>query len=493
MNRQFMIGIDQSTQGTKALLFDEAGRLIQRSDLPHAQLINSQGWVSHDLEEIYGNVIQSIKNLIQLSQIDKRNIAAIGISNQRETTGMWDKQSLKPYDMAIVWQCGRAEEITKEIAAEGCGEIIRGKTGIPLSPYFPASKMAWLLRRHPNLAKRAENGEICIGTIDSWLLHRLTKGAAFCTDYSNASRTQLFNIHTLQWDQELCHIFGIPRCALAQVKDSDACFGYTDLDGYLETEVPIRSMLGDSHAALFGQGCIQAGMIKATYGTGSSLMLNTGEKPVDSKHGVATSLAWSIGGRVSYVLEGNLNYTGAAVSWLKNDLGIITSAQETQALARAANQADTTYLVPAFTGLGAPYWQEDARAAFIGMTRITRREELVKATLECIGYQIADLLFAMEQDTGEVIGELRVDGGASRNEYLMQFQSDILQKRVLVLEEEELSGIGAAYLAGLSQGLYRMDELFAQRVYTSYQPVMQEAVRMQKYAGWKKAVGRVLE
>lgn len=492
MNGQYIIGIDQSTQGTKALLFDETGNLLLRTDRPHRQLVNSRGWVSHDLTEIYENVIQSVKDLIQLSEIAKEDIAAIGISNQRETAGIWNRKSGEPYDRAVVWQCDRAEEITKEIMQAGYAGVIKEKTGIPLSAYFPAGKIAWLLRNHPELREKAERGEICAGTVDSWLLHRLTKGGAFCTDYSNASRTQLFNIHDLKWDEELCEIFKVPLCCLAEVRDSDSCFGYTDLEGYLDHKIPIRSVLGDSHAALFGQGCIREGMIKATYGTGSSLMLNTGKQPVDSKHGMVTSLAWVINGEANYVLEGNLNYTGAVISWIRNDLGLINSVQETEALAKAANEDDTTYLIPAFTGLGAPYWDADAAAAFIGMTRITHKEEMVKAALECIGYQIADLVYAMEKDIGKTIEELRADGGASRNGYLMQFQSDILNKRVLVPQKEELSGIGAAYLAGIAQGIYNQRELYAGEKYRKYTSGMEENIRKRKYDGWHNAVKKVL-
>lgn len=492
MGKKYIVSIDQSTQGTKALLFDTEGKLICRSDLPHEQIINGKGWVSHDLNEIYHNTVQTFRDLIGKSGIDKSEVAALGISNQRETTAMWNRETGEPLAHAVVWQCGRAEEISRQIFEAGYGELVRRKTGIPLSGYFPASKMAWLLRNTEGAAELAKQGKICLGTIDSWLLFRLTHGESFQTDYSNASRTQLFNLQTLGWDEELCNLFEIPINALATVADSNSCFGYTDFEGFLEQPIPITGVLGDSHGALFGQGCIRPGMIKATYGTGSSLMMNIGKTPVTSEHGVVTSIAWGMDGEVTYCLEGNLNYTGAVISWLKNDLKLIESAGETQELAYSANLEDQTYVVPAFTGLGAPYWDAKAKAAIVGITRTTGKNEVVKAVLECIGYQITDLVRAMEQDTGVRISQLRVDGGPSRNTYLMQFQSDISGKEVCVPAAEELSGIGAAYAAGISAGIFDRDQLFAASEFTAYHPVMDASRREEKYAGWKAAVGQVL-
>lgn len=488
----YILGIDQSTQGTKALLFDSRGKLLLRQDLPHRQIVNEKGWVSHNLKEIYANTVRTATQVIEASGIDKKQLAAVGISNQRETTAMWDRVTGEPLADAIVWQCGRAEAISREIVQAGHAGLVQEKTGIPLSGYFPASKMAWLLRNIEGAAKKAEEGRVAIGTIDSWLVFCLTKGKAYKTDVSNASRTQLLNLETLCWDEELCSLFGIPVQALPEVAASDAYFGDTDLDGYLEHPVPIMGVLGDSHGALFGQGCIRPGMIKATYGTGSSLMMNIGKKPTVSSHGVVTSVAWGMGGEVTYCLEGNLNYTGAVISWLKNDLHLIQNAAQTQQDAYAANAQDGTYLVPAFTGLGAPYWDADARAAVVGISRTTGRAEIVKAAVECIAYQITDLVQAMEKDTAVPISQLRVDGGPSRNTYLMQFQSDILAKEVLVPQAEELSGIGAAYAAGIAAGVYDREKLFAQAEVTVYRPQMEAAVRERKLEGWKQAVGQVL-
>ena len=492
---KYIISVDQSTQGTKALLFDSGGELILRTDLPHKQLVNDKGWVSHDLNEIYQNVIKTVKMLVERSGISTGQIAAIGLSNQRETTAVWDRETGEPLADAIVWQCGRACDIVEELKNAGYGEQVQKTTGIPLSAYFPAAKMAWLLQKSEQagaLNEKAQKGEICLGTIDSWMIYKLTADHAFKTDYSNASRTQLFNLETLAWDADLCRIFAIPMCCLAQVCDSDAVYGYTDMGGLFEQPVPICGVLGDSHAALFGQGCLEKGMIKATYGTGSSLMMNIGEKAVYSSHGVVTSLAFGRQGQVSYVLEGNLNYTGAVITWLKEDMGMLASSKESEKLALAANPKDRTCLVPAFTGLGAPYWDEKAKAAIIGMSRTTGKAEVVKAALECIAFQIEDLILAMEEDTGMCIEELRVDGGPTGNRYLMQFQSDIAEKKVKVPKAEELSGIGAAYMAGCSVGLYRIGELFKNRKCSVYMPVMDHEERRQKYTCWKKAVGRVL-
>ncbi|MEG0215608.1 MAG: glycerol kinase GlpK, partial [Hungatella sp.] len=427
MNKTYVIGIDQSTQGTKALLFDGEGRLLGREDLPHRQIVNERGLVEHDPEEIYQNSIAVVKNLIEHQAVSKSSIAGIGISNQRETALAWERESGIPIYNAIVWQCARGEDICKEIKAEGYDNIIREHTGLPLSPYFSAAKLSWIMRRVAGAQDKNRLGKLCCGTMDSWLIYRLTGKKEFKTDYSNASRTQLFNLTTLSWDTKLCQIFGINPDCLAQVCDSDAKYGMTDLEGYLPEAVPIHGVLGDSHGALFGQGCIHKGMIKTTYGTGSSVMMNVGEKPVFSSHGAASSLAWCMGGKVNYVLEGNINYTGAVITWLIVQLQLISNASEAEGFARKANPLDTTYLVPAFSGLGAPYWDSMAQAMLYGMTRTTGKAEIVKAALESIAYQIADVVLAMKADSGIEVKELRVDGGPTKNTYLMQFQSDLLK------------------------------------------------------------------
>lgn len=488
---KYVLGIDQSTQGTKALLFDEEGSLICRSDVPHKQYIDERGWVEHDPEEIYRNTLSVVKILVEKAGIDKNEIVTLGISNQRETAMVWDRATGKPVYNAVVWQCARGAEICAKIEAAGHGEMIRSHTGLQLSPYFSAAKIAWVLQNVEGAQERADRGELCCGTIDSWLVYKLTGGKEFRTDYSNASRTQMFNITSLAWDEEVCSLFGIPVSCLAELTDSDGEYGMTDFDGFLDAPIPIRGVLGDSHGALFGQGCVEKGMIKTTYGTGSSIMMNIGKDPVFSKR-VVTSLAWKLNGEVNYVLEGNINYTGAVITWLKDDLELITSPGETEALALAANPKDKTYLVPAFTGLSAPYWDSEATGVISGMTRTTKRAEVVRAGLDCIAYQITDVIEAMNEESGIAIGELRVDGGPTRNRYLMQFQSDMAHVTVQVPSAEELSGIGAAYAAGIAVGLYVRDEVFAKMSRTKFEPAMDAKTRDEKYEGWKHAVSQVL-
>lgn len=485
---EYVLSIDQSTQGTKALLFDHQGRLICRTDLPHRQIINDEGWVSHDPEEIMKNTIQVVKDLVAKAGVDKNELRVLGISNQRETSVAWDKETGKPVCDAIVWQCSRAKDLCGKLTA--CADIVKQKSGINLSPYFPAAKWAWIFENVPGVREKAEEGKLAVGTIDSWLVWNLTGGKEFRTDYSNASRTELFNINTLEWDDELLKIFGIPRSCMAQVTDSDGDYGTTDLGGWLDAPIPIRGVMGDSHGALFGQGCLEKGMIKATYGTGSSIMMNIGDTPVFSEAGIVTSLAWSMGGKVNYVLENNINYTGAVITWLKDDLKLITSPGETEALAKAANPSDTTFFVPAFSGLGAPYWDSEAKASISGMTRVTGKNEVVRAAVDSIAYQITDAVRLMGEACGTQIAELRVDGGPTRNGYLMQLQSDLTAIPVRIPDSEELSGIGAAYAAGLAQGIFD-ETVFSVLNRVSYEPKMDSGTREQKLAGWKSAVDKV--
>ncbi len=491
MEETYIISIDQSTQGTKALLFNEKGNLLQREDLPHRQKVNERGWVSHDPEEIYGNVIKIVKKLIERSQIDRRFIKGIGISNQRETSLIWDKYTGKPIADAVVWQCSRAAEVCERIKKEEISETIAKKTGLKLSPYFPAAKFAWLQENTEGALEKAKKHELCYGTIDTWLIYKLTNGKEYKTDYSNASRTQLFNIWDLEWDQEICQIFGIDGRDLPEVCESDSCFGKTDMEGLFMEAVPIHAVLGDSHAALFGQGCVKKGMVKATYGTGSSIMMNIGDIPVLSSQGIVTSLGWKMKGKVNYVLEGNVNYTGAVVSWLKDEVGLIQSPEETEELCKKAEKQDSLYFVPAFTGLGAPYWDSQAKGILMGITRTTKKAEIVRAGVESIAYQITDVVKAMEKDADILIKEMRVDGGPTRNKYLMQFQSDILMSDILVPNEEELSGIGAAYAAGRALGIYD-DNVFLNLQYQHYQLKMSEEIRRKKYEGWKRTIKTVL-
>lgn len=487
----YIIGIDQSTQGTKALLFDGKARLIDRADMPHEQKISKEGYVSHDLNEIWSNTLAVVKALLTRNEVKAGELKGLAISNQRETTAAWNRETGVPVCDAIVWQCARAQEICEGVSAEDAS-YVKAVTGLPVSPYFPAGKMAWILKHEPEAKKLSREGKLCMGTIDSFLLYKLTGGQEFKTDYSNASRTQLLHLEKLEWDEKCCEIFGIPESALPQICDSDSLFGWTDLDGFWEEKIPVHAMLGDSHGALYGQGCHESGGVKATYGTGSSLMMNTGEKCIHSEHGIVTSLAWKIDGKANYVLEGNLNYTGAVITWLKDDVELITSAKETEQLAKEANQEDTTYLVPAFSGLGAPYWRSEAKAMLYGMKRGTGRKEIVKAALDCIAYQITDILEAMEKDSGMKLCRLCVDGGPTRNGYLMKRQSDMAEISVMVSDAEEMSGIGVAYLAGITLGIFTKETAFGNLHYQEYHADMEKEKREKLYDGWKDAVARVV-
>ena len=476
---QYILGIDQSTQGTKAILTDEDGKIVGRADRSHRQIINDLGWVSHDLEEIYQNVLSAVREVTGQTKISGDHIKAVGISNQRETTAIWSRDG-KPLSHAVVWQCSRAKEIAREVK-EKAG-FIQERTGLHLSPYFPASKMAWLLRNTEAVSNA------CLGTMDSWLLYRLTEGRSFKTDYSNASRTQLFHIRELKWDEEICSMFQIPPDMLPEICDSNSMFGMTDFDGFLSRKIPIYSVLGDSHAALYGQGCHRPGMVKATYGTGSSVMMNTGENCAASTHGLVTSLAWGIDGKVSYVLEGNINYTGAVISWLKDEMELITSPNETETAAKAANPKDRTVLIPAFSGLSAPYWEDHVKAMLYGMTRTTGKNEVIRAALESIAQQIQAVIEAMEKDSGLKIGELRADGGPTRNAWLMQMQSDLSDTVVAVSETEALSALGAAYLAGMGAGMYDKEKLFSMDNRRFFYPSMPQKQREEKRKNWRQAV-----
>lgn len=490
MSKRYLISIDQSTQGTKGLLFDKNGTLMCRIDIPHRQMVNEYGWISHNPEEIYENVIKVVREVLIKANVSPEQVIGVGISNQRETSVLWDKLSGKPLNNAVVWQCARASEICERKEIIEAENLIFERTGLHLSPYFPAAKMAWLIEYTDGIRERQKEHSLCHGTIDSYLVYRLTKGAVYATDYSNASRTQLFDIFRLQWDEEICRLFGINVEDLPEVKDSNSCFGYTDFEGLFSEPIPIHAIMGDSHGALFGQDCREKGSAKVTYGTGSSIMMNIGEEQILSKNGVVTSLAWGIDGRVDYVLEGNLNYTGAIITWLKDDMELIQNPSDTERLAKSANKEDHLYLIPAFSGLGAPYWNSNAKAAIVGMDRTTQKREIVRSALESIAYQITDIIRAMEQDTGILLSELKVDGGPTRNQYLMQFQSDITKSRVLIPNQEELSGIGVAYMAGLALGFWD-DNIFKKIKRVCHTPQMSTESAGRKYQGWLDAINMV--
>lgn len=488
----YILSIDQSTQGTKAILLDGDGRLVLRRDLPHRQIIHERGWVGHDAREIAANVLRVARTVITDSGIDRRRLCAVAVTNQRESVAVWERDTGEPVCESIVWQCNRAAQLCAQIRETGVAEQVRQRTGLFLSPFFSASKVAWVLDNIPGVRERAERGGICAGTMDCWTIWQLTGGKVHRTDCSNASRTQMFNIHTLAWDEELCRIFRIPPSVLPEVCDSDAVYGETDLAGFLDHPIPIRSAIGDSHAALFAHGCFEEGSCMAGHGTGTCVMMNIGGVPMQSTHGINTTVAWRMDGQTTYALEGVVNYAGAVTTWMKDSIGLVSTPEETEALSFAADPNDRTYLVPAFTGIGAPHWDDGASACYVGMSRLTGRAELVRAGIESIGYQVADIIGAMELDAGLRAGEVRMAGGPTGNKYLMQFQSDILDRPVALGAYEELVAVGAGQIAGLAMGLYDRAALERLRSLRYYRPAMQPQVRQAKLAGWQDAVSRAL-
>lgn len=475
----YVLGIDQSTQGTKVLALDEEGKVAAKTSRPHRQLVSTQGWVSHDLEEIYQNLLACVREVI--AELDGP-IAAVGISNQRETSAIWHEDGTS-WAPAVVWQCARAAEIAQRHAPDA--DLIQARTGLRLSPFYPAAKLQWLLEN-----ERPNPKDLRMGTVDAYLIYRLTGGRSYRTDASNASRTQLYNLRERCWDGELCELFGIERDLLPEITDSNANFGETDFEGILPAPVPIRAAMGDSHAALFGQGCHRAGSIKATYGTGSSVMMNTGER-IFTDEALSSSVAFQLSGVTSYCLEGNINYSGAVFTWLRDDLGLISGPEEVEGHMARANPLDETVLVPAFTGLSAPYWDSAARAAFVNMSRTTGRSELVNAAAQSVAQQVCDVVERMRAVTSQDIPVLMADGGPTANAALMQLQSDLCGCTLAVPAREELSAIGAAGLAGISSGAINEVQLFAaspRSTYTPHMDQMREALR----GRWKRAVSCVL-
>lgn len=490
--RSLVLAIDQSTQGTKALLFDDGGSVVGRASRPHKQHVNERGWVEHDPEEIMTNVLACARDVCKRAGAREGEVRAVGISNQRETCLAWDRARREPLHRAIVWQCGRAKGVCERVERErpGAAERVRELSGMNLSPYFSAAKMAWLLAEVPEVREAAAAGTLALGTIDSWLVFKLSEEHAFVTEPSNACRTQLLDIRTGAWSGELCEVFGVPAGALAQVVASDSVFGHTTMGGLFAEPVPICGVLGDSQAALAAQNCVRPGDVKATYGTGSSVMMQTGARLCESNNGLVASIAWDLGGQRSYVLEGNLNYTGAVISWLRDGMGLIGGPGEVEGLIAAANPQDHAYFVPAFTGLGAPWWDADAEGLLCGVTRTTGRAEMVKACAECIPYQVADVLDALRADTGLEVAELRADGGVTQNGYLMQFQADVADADVAVASLQELSAAGAAYVAGLSAGVWDSNVIYEALGRKVFAPAMAEEKRADKRAGWHAAVRR---
>jgi glycerol kinase len=492
MEKKYILALDQGTTSSRAILFDRPGRIAGAAQKEFTQIYPKAGWVEHDPVEIWETQCGVARKALETAGIRPDEIAAIGIANQRETTVVWEKTTGRPIHNAIVWQCRRTASICDELTARGLKPYLREATGLVVDAYFSGTKLKWILDEVEGARARAERGELLFGTIDAWLIWNLTRGKAHVTDYSNASRTLLFNIQTLQWDERILDALSIPARMLPEVKPSSGIYGHTDIPLFGDARIPIAGDAGDQQAALFGQACFDPGMAKNTYGTGCFMLMNTGEKRVPSRNGLLTTIAWGVDGKVEYGLEGSIFVAGAAVQWLRDELGLIGSAGESEELAAAVPDTHGVYVVPAFTGLGAPHWDMYARGAIIGLTRGANRKHIVRATLESIAYQTRDVLQAMRDDSGITPRALKVDGGAVANGFLMQFQADVLGVPVERPQISEITALGAAFLAGLAIGFWKdKAEIAAQwQVGRSFQPAMAAETREAKYKGWTRAVRR---
>lgn len=486
---KYIMALDLGTTSCRCIIFDKNGRICSAAQKEFTQYFPQPGWVEHDAEEIWATQTGLMYEAMSKIDITINEIAGIGITNQRETTVLWDKETGRPVHKAIVWQCRRTAGYCDELKKLGMADFFRSKTGLVLDAYFSATKLRWLLDNAAGARERAEKGELLFGTVDSWIIWKLTGGKVHVTDYSNASRTMLFNIHTLKWDEEILRVLKIPQQILPEVKPSSHVYGYTD-SKLFGREVPIAGAGGDQQCALFGQTCFERGEVKNTYGTGGFMLMNTGTAPVNSHNGLVTTIAWGVDDKVEYALEGSIFVAGAAVQWLRDELGLIRDAAESEVLAKSVPDANGCYVVSAFVGLGAPYWDQYARGAIVGLTRGVNRNHIVRATLESIAYQVNDVLMAMQEDSGMPITSLRVDGGACDNDFLMQFQADILNTSVVRPYCIETTAMGAAYLAGLAVGYWRSkEEILANHVIAAeFKPRMGQAKRESLLQGWHNAV-----
>ena len=491
--KQYILALDQGTSSSRAIVFDERGTTCAVAQREFRQIFPKSGWVEHDPHEIWASQASVIAEAISMMDINGLNIAGIGITNQRETTIVWDSETEEPIYNAIVWQDRRTSDYCDELKNQGLTEMIRQKTGLIIDAYFSATKIKWILDNVPGARKRAEKGKLMFGTVDTWLIWRLTRGEVHVTDVSNASRTMLFNINTLDWDQELLDLFKIPRSMMPEVKSSSEVYGHTKTTIFAH-KVPISGIAGDQQAALFGQMCTEPGMVKNTYGTGCFLLMNSGEKPILSQNNLLTTVAWKIGDKVNYALEGSIFVGGSVVQWLRDGLGVIKSSSEVEELASRVPDTNGVYFVPALTGLGAPWWDQYARGTIIGISRGTNTAHIARAALEGIAFQTMDITAAMSRDAGIPLKELKVDGGASRNNLLMQFQADILGTKVIRPQVVETTAMGAAYLAGLAVGYWSsIDEIRKQwQIDRIFEPAMEEEKVEQAKAGWADAVKRTL-
>lgn len=490
---RFLMALDQGTTSSRAILFDEGCSIVAVDQYEFPQYFPKPGWVEHDPDEIWESQLRAARGVLEKARVPASDVAGIGITNQRETALVWDRATGRPIHRAIVWQSRQTAPICDELRARGLEEEVRARTGLVIDAYFSGTKVRFILDAVDGAQDRAERGELAFGTVDSWLLHRLTKGRVHATEYSNASRTMLYDIHERRWDEGLLEALRVPRAMLPEVRDSSGVFGMVDPE-WLGAEIPVAGIAGDQQAALFGQRCTSPGQAKNTYGTGCFLLMNTGRTAPVSQTGLVTTIAWGLAGEVEYALEGSIFVAGSAVQWLRDGLGLIADAAETESAARSVEDTGGAYLVPAFTGLGAPYWDERARGALVGITRGTTREHVIRATLESIAYQTRDVVECVQRDAGMSLSALRVDGGAAANDFLMQFQSDVLGVPVERPAVLEVTALGAAALAGLATGVLGVGDDFASSSagITTFEPAMEEGRREALYAGWKRAVERSL-
>jgi len=486
---RYVMALDAGTTSNRAIVFDEQARIVGVAQREFTQHFRKPGWVEHDAHEIWCSMLGVMREVLEKCRLTAKDLSAVGVTNQRETTVIWNRRTGRPVCPAIVWQSRQSADISEDLKKRGLAETFRQKTGLPVDAYFSGTKIAWILDHVPNARQDAEKGELAFGTIDTWLVWKLTGGKVHATDYSNASRTLVYNIRELRWDEELLAILKIPASLLPEVRPSSGTFGETESD-LLGASVPITGVAGDQQAALFGQGCFSPGSAKNTYGTGCFLLMNTGTEAPVSKNGLVTTIAWGVDGKVEYALEGSVFVAGSAIQWLRDGVKLIDSSAQSEAIAASVPDTAGVYVVPAFTGLGAPYWDEEARGLMIGITRGTTRAHIVRATLESLAYQTKDVIGALEADAGLCLTSLNADGGASANDLLMQFQSDILGVPVNRAPMLETTALGAAFLAGLSVGVWNRDALQAMRQRTGavFAPSMPKAAADGLYAGWRKAV-----
>ncbi|PFJ05341.1 glycerol kinase [Bacillus cereus] len=488
--KKYILSLDQGTTSSRAILFNKKGEIVHSAQKEFTQHFPKPGWVEHNAQEIWGSILAVIASCLSEADIKPEQIASIGITNQRETAIVWDKTTGKPIYNAIVWQSRQTAEICDELKEQGYSEMVHEKTGLLIDAYFSGTKVKWILDNVEGAREKAENGDLLFGTIDTWLVWKLSGGKAHVTDYSNASRTLMFNIHDLQWDDELLDMLTVPKSMLPEVRPSSEIYGETIDYHFFGQNVPIAGVAGDQQAALFGQACFGEGMAKNTYGTGCFMLMNTGEKAVASEHGLLTTIAWGIDGKVNYALEGSIFVAGSAIQWLRDGMRMFKDASESEEYASRVESTEGVYVVPAFVGLGTPYWDSEVRGAMFGVTRGTTKEHFIRATLESLAYQTKDVLCAMEADSGIELNTLRVDGGAVKNNFLMKFQSDILDVPVERPVINETTALGAAYLAGLAVGYWKnQDEIKEQwHMDKRFEPTMEAETSKELYAGWKKAI-----